>query len=264
MRTSCDIDILVAENDLTSAVNILTRELNYIASDKKDYHDISLFSGSGVHIELHYSLCENMSNIDELLSRAWEYVINQDEYYEKRFEDAYFLFHITAHMLYHFQHGGCGIRPLLDLWLLKGNFTKIQFDTMLNQCGIKVFYQTMVELSECWFGRGALTETTKKVQDYLLEAGVYGAKRNRELADTVKSGSKVKRVMRYIFLPYDNMVIVYPILKKAKILLPFFHVWRWITRLFRIGKAAKKTQEILGQDTGDLGEIRILFEMLDI
>ena len=70
--------------------------------------------------------------------------------------------------------------------------------------------------------------------------------------------------MRYIFLPYNNMVIIYPVLKKRKILLPFFHVWRWITRIFRIKSAVKHTGTIVNQDRTELQEMQDLFTMLDI
>ena len=265
MRTSCDIDILVREEDLEQAIKSLEEELKYTANTKRDYHDVSLFSESGVHLELHYSLCENMENIDALLLQVWDYVIPQTESCEKKLVDGYFLFHIVAHMLYHFQNGGCGVRPLLDLWLMRKNITEeSQLTEMVAKCGIKTFYQTMVELSECWFGKRAFNEKTLSVQDYLLKAGVYGSKKNSDLAETVKSGSKKKQLMRYIFLPYKNMVILYPILRKVKILLSFFHVWRWITRIFRIKKAVKKTEQILTQEQEELEEIRVLFEMLNI
>lgn len=265
MRTSCDIDILVQEGDLKQAIKNLEKELKYTANEKKGYHDISLFSESGIHLELHHSLCENLENIDSLLARAWIYVIPQVTTYEKQFTTSYFLFHVVAHMLYHFQRGGCGTRPLLDLWLLRRRFLEEQRLTeLLRECGIVTFYQTMVELSECWFGEGVHNEKTLRVQEYLLQAGIYGTQKNRDLADTVKTGSRKKRALRYLFLPYKNMVILYPILAKAKILLPFFHVWRWVTRIFRIKKALKTTESILTQSQDEIEEIRVLFEMLNI
>ena len=265
MRTSCDIDILIEEKDFKRAVLVLTERLKFTAEEKKDYHDLSLYSESGVHIELHYSLCENIGNIDKVLSRAWEYAIEYEGKTERKLQDEFFAFYIVAHMLYHFQHGGCGVRPLLDLWLLKKYFSfGEQFDDMLIKSKIKTFYKAMFELSECWFGQGQFNEKTILIQDYLLNAGVYGTKQNSELADTIKSGNKKKRLIRYIFLPYENMVILYPVLKKAKILLPFFHVWRWITRLFRIKKAVKHTKSIVKQDQSEIDKMRELFNILEI
>ena len=63
MRTSCDIDILVEKSSLDAAkkaVQAIGFEYKGMGS-----HDISLFSASGVHLELHYSLIE-----DEVVSKA--------------------------------------------------------------------------------------------------------------------------------------------------------------------------------------------------
>lgn len=58
MRTSCDIDVLVHEKDLRAAVSYLVENLKYTEHEQNS-HDISLFSPSGNHIELHYDLVED-------------------------------------------------------------------------------------------------------------------------------------------------------------------------------------------------------------
>ena len=71
MRTSCDIDILVREQDIDTAAQAIGEKLGY-RYESKNYHDISLKSESGVHLELHFSLKENEENIDGLLSDCWQ------------------------------------------------------------------------------------------------------------------------------------------------------------------------------------------------
>ena len=73
MRTSCDIDILVHEQDLDRAVQTLCETLGYHTEGEREYHDISLFSPSGIHLELHFNILENTERIDGLLSRVWEF-----------------------------------------------------------------------------------------------------------------------------------------------------------------------------------------------
>ena len=80
MRTSCDIDILVREEDLERAAQALVKELSYTTDHKKKYHDMWLFSPSGVHLELHFSILETMDNIDRLLSRVWEFATAEKQY----------------------------------------------------------------------------------------------------------------------------------------------------------------------------------------
>ena len=61
MRTSCDIDVLVHEEAVDQAAQIIVDKLGY-AYEKKQYHDISLMSDGGVHLELHHTIKENKAN----------------------------------------------------------------------------------------------------------------------------------------------------------------------------------------------------------
>ena len=48
MRTSCDIDILIPENDIETATAKFTE--NGYKLRKKNFHDVSLFSHTGIHL----------------------------------------------------------------------------------------------------------------------------------------------------------------------------------------------------------------------
>ena len=115
MRTSCDIDILIREEDLDKAVECL-RQKEY-RFESKNFHDVSLYSPNNVHLELHFNIQENMDNLDLVLKDAWDYAVKADKNrYE--FKKEFFAFHIFAHMAYHFVSGGCGIRSLMDIWIM--------------------------------------------------------------------------------------------------------------------------------------------------
>lgn len=70
MRTSSDIDVLVHEDDLQKAI-ITIEENTDLSFDKRNYHDVTMIS---IHycLELHFSIKENMDNIDEMLERVWD------------------------------------------------------------------------------------------------------------------------------------------------------------------------------------------------
>ena len=55
MRTSCDIDILIHEEDIEKAKSILVNDYGYTDRGKGS-HDVSIFSPKGIHLELHYDL----------------------------------------------------------------------------------------------------------------------------------------------------------------------------------------------------------------
>ncbi len=54
-RSCSDIDILIHKDDLGKSAEVLENELSYVPVHKGT-HDISFFSKSSVHIELHYEL----------------------------------------------------------------------------------------------------------------------------------------------------------------------------------------------------------------
>ena len=70
LRTCCDVDILIREEDVDRAVALLEQKTD-LRVEKRNYHDISMMN-SQIHLELHFSIKENMDNIDGLLSRVWD------------------------------------------------------------------------------------------------------------------------------------------------------------------------------------------------
>ena len=57
MRTSCDIDVLVHREDLENAISYLVSNQNYIEKERAT-HDVSLFTQTRIHVELHFDLVE--------------------------------------------------------------------------------------------------------------------------------------------------------------------------------------------------------------
>ena len=106
MRTSCDIDILVREEELDRAVNVLVEK--GFRCGERHYHDISLYAPNGTHLELHFNIQENMEQLDTVLKHAWEYA-QPEQGMRYGFRREFFVFHMYAHMAYHFLSGGCGI-----------------------------------------------------------------------------------------------------------------------------------------------------------
>lgn len=87
MRTSCDIDILVHENDLEMATAVLKEKLGYTYERKeKGSHDIQMYSLSGVHLELHYTLLEEgrLLKADKILSKIWDYAEEEKKAHFKK------------------------------------------------------------------------------------------------------------------------------------------------------------------------------------
>ena len=111
-------DILIHKDDLEKAAEILENELSYVPVHKGT-HDISFFSKSSVHIELHYELIEEdfLPNSYAILRDVWDTCDRTNN--ECRLSDDMFYFYHIAHMAKHYLHGGCGVRPFIDTRILK-------------------------------------------------------------------------------------------------------------------------------------------------
>ena len=230
MRTSCDIDILVHEEDLDRAVEQIEAKTDF-KSGKRQYHDIPMTNGI-ISLELHFSIKEDMDNIDSLLSRAWEFSASTGMGTMYRFSPEYQLFHAVAHMSYHMVHGGLGIRPFIDLWLMR---KKMACDEGLLReycasCDLLKFYELACQLADVWMENTPHSETTTLLEDYCLRGGVFGNREQREA-----SRQREKRGNRYllsrIFVRASFMQELYPELKRKPYLLPIYQIRRWISLL---------------------------------
>ena len=240
MRTSCDIDVLVKEEDAERAVNLLVEELGFDKRERAS-HDISLFSPSGVHVELHFRLLED-SVKDDFFSNAWQDVHLADgcEHKYAMSDDMFYAYHI-AHMAKHFGNGGCGIRPFLDIAFLteKMTFTKKK-DDYLEKCKLSTFAHEAETLARAWFGGGEHTELTRAMEKFVIGGGVYGTLENYVAIKQAKSGGKIKYLFSRVFVPYSILKGTYPRLEKYPFLLPYYQAKRLFGYIFRKDKSRLK------------------------
>lgn len=268
MRTSCDIDILVRESDLDHTISCLKNK-GFRQEGKKNFHDVSLISPSNVHLELHFNILENIENIDFELSKVWDYASPiTDGSCEYKLSNEFFIFHTVAHMLYHFKTGGCGVRPFIDLYLIKKNFEidEEKLLLLLDNCKIKKFYDCMLKVSEVWFEDKSDDEIVSRIQKYVLDGGVYGNFENQMAINKSGEIKKSRYVFRRIFAPLIIMKAKYPTLRKHAWLLPFFWVRRWFETLFngKIGKLRKEMDAFDDISEERNREIKQLREDLEI
>ncbi len=238
MRTSCDIDILVHKEDLDTAVEALISK-GYKCGTR-DYHDVSLFSPSKVHLELHFSILENTENLDLLLKDAWQYaVLSERSRYE--FSKEFFLFHMYAHMSYHFLSGGCGVRSLMDIWVMKHkmNIDYTEAKYLLKKAGIYQFAKELGNLAEVCFSGKPQGDFAEMLLAYIFSGGVYGTIENNIAINNSKTHLTFSYMCHRIFIPYKDLTLEYPVLKKMPILLPLCWLlrtlrlfWKLLTRTF--------------------------------
>ena len=237
-RNSCDIDILVKKEDFARASTLIVQELSFEEKERTE-HDVSLYSPMNVHLELHFSLIENekwqkgKTSVTKILSDVWKdaKVKNGCEY---QMSDAYFYFYHISHMAKHFECGGCGIRPFLDLWILN-NVCQADKEgrlQLLKKAELVQFDLVMQKLSRVWFDGEPYDDFTKEVEKYLFEGGVYGTLQNRVTVQQAKFGGKIGYFFRRLFLTYKQLCMQYPKLEKCWLLYPYYTVKRWFRLLF--------------------------------
>ncbi len=268
MRTSCDIDILVREIDLGRAVGALADKHAYRVDGKKTLNDISLYSPFGMHLELHHNIKETIDKYDELLTQVWAFSQKSDENRHMCFQsNEFMLFYLTAHMAYHFIGGGCGLRSVLDMWLLKGKLAlnDVELKALLEKAELDKFYQAIMELGEYWFeNQLTVSSTVLEMEKYILLGGAYGTSKQGAAFKQVKKGGKFKYFWSRVFMPYKSLVILYPVIKKHKILTPFCQIARWFSVIFKGKRIKKEIKAVTAVSKEQVDSVRALLNQLGL
>lgn len=247
MRTSCDIDVLVREEDAERAKELLVGACGYTYHTLGS-HDISLTSPDGVHVELHYSLMEegNVKDSHKVLKTVWDTAhVREGMTCLYEMSDEMLCFYHIAHMAKHVGNGGCGIRPFIDLWILDhiSDADQKGRDRMLAEGGLLTFSRVARKLSRILLEDEAHDDLSMQLEDYILHGGVYGNSENRIAIGQQKKGGHIRYVLSKIFLPYDVIKFHYPILQKHRLLTPLMQLRRW-GRLIFGGHARRVVREL--------------------
>lgn len=243
MRTSCDIDILIKKEDVDLAIETLCKA-GYSRTDDSSTHDYSFMSPNNVHVELHYTLAQEgqLSRVDKMLESVWESYVTLDEGRSYRYSmtpEVFILYHL-AHMVRHLVYGGCGIRPIIDFWIIQNNMTfdNDKLKAMLEQTKLTKFYDVVAGLSSVWMDNAQHTEQTKLLEGYILTGGVYGTTGNSAQIEAARGVGKVRSFFNLMFLPKSTLEVIYPNLRKHPYMFPFYQVKRWF-RIFNRRKRSK-------------------------
>lgn len=250
MRTSCDIDLLVHPEDIG-----IIAELFFDAGYRKTGeggHDVRFVSPGGVLAEVHFTLMEETQypQMQPLLSEVWRYAIPSDQGALHTLTPEFAYFYHIAHMVKHYEYGGCGIRTLMDLWVLRHRgpaLDEILLHRMLSESGTALFEEHVHALAEHWFS-GVQPDIRHQplyemMEEYILTGGIYGSAENRVKIGRLQTGGGFRYLLARVFVPGSRLKYEYPILQKYPCLLPFCEVLRWF-RLFSRKTANRIRREV--------------------
>ncbi|MBR5527445.1 MAG: nucleotidyltransferase family protein [Clostridia bacterium] len=271
LRSSCDVDILVHHKDLDRATDLLCENFGY---EKKSMgaHDISMYSPGKVHVELHFDLVEDgrVNSAAKVLGTAWDTALSAKNcrYHMEMTKEMFCVYHI-AHMAKHMGNGGCGIRPFIDLYILK---TKFGYDeerllALLETAGLRKFYDGVSDLCNVWMNGSSHNATTETLEKYIVNGGVFGTVSTYVAAKQQKKQNKFKYFLSRMFLPYSIMKYKYPYVEKHKWLLPVAQISRWYGILFKRKKIERTMVEMKAMreiDDHTINTVRNLWTQLGL
>ena len=252
MRTSCDIDILIKKEELDRAKALLEGKMGYKLVARTG-HDISFDSPTGVHLELHFTLIDEgtFGSSEQRLYSVWEYasLLPEKQHAYSLSDEFFYLYHVV-HMAKHFMVGGCGIKSLLDHWVLNNLVPcdKEKRRAFLDKSEFSVFEEKITELVLVWFDGADRDPLIDSLENFILTGGVYGTVQNSVSVGVVRKKSRFVYAMSRIFPPYETMVRIYPSLEKYKILLPLYHIRRFCRVVFK-GDVKKAGAELSKSNT---------------
>lgn len=266
MRTSCDVDILIHEADERTAIDSLVQTLKYAYSGQW-FGTHSLHSPGGIHFELHCSCVEEdeSEQVAQVLHGIWELTDPDPDCPGKRLlTDEMFYFYHIAHMVKHIKEGGCGIRPFMDLWILRHRVEHApeKRDDLLRRGGLLTFARAAERLSEVWFSGAEMDPLSRQLARFVLGGGVYGNMENRVAVKQSQLDSRGKYLLSRIFEKYDVLQYRFPVLQKHKWLYPFAQVYRWIRLLFN-GNMKRSVRELERNATVSRQESMSTAELLE-
>lgn len=256
LRTMCDADILVHEDDLEN-VSALMISLGYTKIKERDDHGahIVFYKGNSV-FEVHWTLINDRffkgdkSFEKKIWDDAMEVEVGGVKTLSLSLEDL--AVHLCTHMAVHLAYGGFGVRQLTDLVVLvenKGSY--IDWESFLKktkESGVYKFSIAIFTICNKLFNVELPKEISKEpklkskyidhfIQD-IFESGVHGKKdKDRVFANEfafdqgkgATSGgiSIFKKFMKLLFPPISHMSNKYNYAKKCIILAPI----AWIHHL---------------------------------
>lgn len=118
-------------------------------------------------------------------------------------------------------------------------------DAEISQLKLTEFFKNILKTVDVWFNGAEHDNVTELITEKIINSGSFGttddANKSSALQE-LKSGKaknvRTEHILQSVFLPYKNMCLLFPVLKKAPILLPALWAWRIIKTAVKKGTLA--------------------------
>lgn len=237
MRQFSDNDILF-DKKYKKRVKEIMFNRGYVMdkfTSKHSEHDLYM-KAPFFNFEMHRDLVNESAPYKKYFDKVWQRAIKDDgENCAWHMTDEDFYIYNLAHMHFHNNNNGVGIRFYCDLWLINKNIDVDQRKVAneLVETGLFEFERLATSISESCFGDNQ-KNLDPKTFDLIMQHGVYGCVENQ-----VKNAIETDGLLGFIFLPYSKMKLRFPFLKYLPFLLPFC----WIVRLVAFPFSKRKLKK---------------------
>lgn len=240
MRYSSDVDLLVDEKNLNAAGDVLLG-LGYLAKRRGTSIEDAYYKLPIMYLELHSKLFFN-DDFGGVFDRVFENAVRFDNgnYLTLTLDDLYV--YCVAHFYKHYQFSGCGVRFVVDHYLLNQHITNQEYiNKQLKQAGLLEFKQKMDKIVQKWFETDQNELDLDDDDKYILGTSLYGSHENAVKNQMKKINEKHKNKLvaklvycfRRIFPTLDFMKMKYAAVNKHPFLLPLYWIVRIIQTIFR-------------------------------
>ena len=259
MRRMGDADILIKEEQYEK-IRALMPSLSYTQGYVSD-HEYA-WNTQGLHVELHKRLIPSYNkDYYAYFGDGWRLGKIRSENglcYSMTDEDE--MIYLFTHFAKHYRDAGIGVRHLVDLWVFRINHTKLDENYIceeLKKLQLYEFYNNILTTLEVWFNGCVSDDKTDFITEVIFTSGEFG-KSEAGMASAalrgLKDGStelevKVRRVKDTVFVRYDSMKEIYPILKKMPILLPVMWCVHFMKRLLKRKNVIARLKKRLDVDS---------------
>ena len=243
-RQMSDLDILFPMNQ-EDTVRKCMESLDYHVKKYGITNEDSYTKDPFMHVEMHHELFSGMmphEKLKEYYKDPWKNARSSPEHphlFSLSWDDYYV--YLIAHLFKHYSASGCGIRNIMDIFVLRsvhgGELHETYLTRELGKLNLDGFRRQMETLADSWFGddTAATPDSLYDAEVRIISSGAFGTKRNARRAFLHRLENKYRNpafvkaayIRFYLFPSFDRMQMKYPQFKGKRMLLPFLWLYQF-------------------------------------
>jgi len=256
IREFVDNDILFDKKYQKSVKDYFVSEGYRVVSYNKSNHDI-YYKAPIYNFEMHTNLFHStVTKGQNNYFDNYNKFLHKGDNYRFYLRDSDTYIYNIAHAIKHYSSSGCGIRTLVDIYILN-NKLELNWGYITEELKKANIYEIAMNLNELamhTFLADYIINNSERMKLYNIFAlGTFGTLDNK-IENQLKIMPKGKILLRRLFIPLEDIRYSYPLIYKHRMLLPLFYILRfgkifgkrrrYITREFkRIVKHNGKTKK---------------------